>query len=238
MDPETDCNDICVNLQSDEAHCGSCNTACGQTQNCNAGQCECDDQGLDLCGGGCVNLDWDNDHCGSCNNACGNDECKQGECIQENPYGKVIFMTSTLHAGDFTFAEANQICQNRADGVNLPGDFKVWLSTNGTSASDRLTHSNEPYVRIDDVEVAIDWDDLIDGQIDARIINELDQPEGSWPIWTGTLSNGDGTNKHCTGWTGAGQGTLGNSWNMDSQWTDWSFSADCTSLRRLYCLEQ
>ena len=68
---QTRCGDRCVNLKTNERHCGSCRNRCRSTQTC--------------CGGRCVNLQTNERHCGSCFNRCAGegeegDECVAGVC--------------------------------------------------------------------------------------------------------------------------------------------------------------
>ena len=64
---QTRCGDRCVNLQTNERHCGSCRNRCGPNQTC--------------CKGRCVNLKKNENHCGSCSNRCDEgEECVDGEC--------------------------------------------------------------------------------------------------------------------------------------------------------------
>jgi hypothetical protein len=64
---QTRCGDRCVNLQTNERHCGSCGNRCRSTQTC--------------CKGRCVNLQRNERHCGSCFNQCfEGSECVGGLC--------------------------------------------------------------------------------------------------------------------------------------------------------------
>jgi hypothetical protein len=64
---QTRCNDRCVNLQTNERHCGSCRNRCASNQTC--------------CKGRCVNLQGNERHCGSCFNRCPEgSECVGGVC--------------------------------------------------------------------------------------------------------------------------------------------------------------
>ena len=64
---QTRCGDRCVNLQTNERHCGSCSNRCRSTQTC--------------CKGRCVNLQRNERHCGSCFHRCAEgEECVSGEC--------------------------------------------------------------------------------------------------------------------------------------------------------------
>lgn len=37
---EVECNDVCADLQRDEANCGACGNGCRVGETCSAGQCE------------------------------------------------------------------------------------------------------------------------------------------------------------------------------------------------------
>jgi len=64
---QTRCGERCVNLQTNERHCGSCRNRCASNQTC--------------CKGRCVNLQKNEHHCGSCSNRCPEgSECVGGEC--------------------------------------------------------------------------------------------------------------------------------------------------------------
>ena len=77
-----DLGGICYDLQTDDDHCGDCNTACTAPHTaCQAGQCDCA-PGYHLCGTACVDLQTNVLHCGVCDNDCkGNKVCVGGECI-------------------------------------------------------------------------------------------------------------------------------------------------------------
>jgi hypothetical protein len=64
---QTRCGDRCVDLQTNERHCGSCRNRCGSNQTC--------------CKGRCVNLQRSERHCGNCSNRCAEgEECVRGVC--------------------------------------------------------------------------------------------------------------------------------------------------------------
>ncbi|TNE51840.1 MAG: hypothetical protein EP343_02985 [Deltaproteobacteria bacterium] len=72
--------DICIDLQNDPKHCGTCGTVCGKGQSCLQGVCACP-RGQTLCQGACVDLQQDITHCGTCGNRCkGDATCNQGTC--------------------------------------------------------------------------------------------------------------------------------------------------------------
>ncbi|HQP38342.1 MAG TPA: MXAN_6577-like cysteine-rich protein, partial [Polyangiaceae bacterium] len=78
----TNCNGMCVNLQTNFANCGACGHACAAGQLCSSGTCQVSCQaGLTNCSGLCVNTLTDNANCGGCSIACGAGKaCVNGAC--------------------------------------------------------------------------------------------------------------------------------------------------------------
>jgi Stigma-specific protein, Stig1 len=77
------CDDTCAALDSDPAHCGHCEIACGASEVCTHGACAgaCS-PGESACGAACVDLASDPAHCGACGHVCsGGSTCKEGECV-------------------------------------------------------------------------------------------------------------------------------------------------------------
>ncbi|HTM45700.1 MAG TPA: hypothetical protein VL137_12130 [Polyangiaceae bacterium] len=72
---------LCVDLQTDRTHCGTCDTACPIRADCVAGACVCPATAPDLCDGNCVNLPADPRHCGQCGTECpAGASCNAGTC--------------------------------------------------------------------------------------------------------------------------------------------------------------
>ncbi len=67
------CDGACVAVNTDRAHCGTCENACGDGFTCSAGACECPAPRT-ACGDACVDLSSDPQHCGDCAFACGPDQ--------------------------------------------------------------------------------------------------------------------------------------------------------------------
>ncbi len=100
---------ICVDLQSDPAHCGACSTACGAGEACIGGVCQCPPN-TKSCGGACVVTNSDSKNCGDCNISCGALEqgaaplCQEGKCVDSCKAGHtacgqscVDLMTDAAH---------------------------------------------------------------------------------------------------------------------------------------------
>ncbi|MCB9508092.1 MAG: hypothetical protein H6697_10565 [Myxococcales bacterium] len=104
--PRVACGDGCVDLLSNDAHCGRCDSACGDTESCEDGVCGCAAP-LERCGAQCVELSSDAAHCGRCGASCGGDErCVAGECVVDCDDGEtacrgecVDTQTSAEHCG-------------------------------------------------------------------------------------------------------------------------------------------
>jgi hypothetical protein len=74
------CDGVCVSLEDDPIHCGSCETRCPTGQDCKSGLCcpaymsRCEDQ--------CVDTWTDAQNCGSCGHACAQSEvCCDTACV-------------------------------------------------------------------------------------------------------------------------------------------------------------
>jgi hypothetical protein len=121
------------------------------------------------------------------------------------PSVKRVFVTSTTYIGNLGgLVGADDKCQERADAAGLSGTFKAWLSAAGTgnSAAERLTHAPVPYVRVDGVQVAANFTDLVDGTLAAPIsLDEFGNPFTINAVWTGTLPDGHSAGADCRGWT-------------------------------------
>lgn len=77
---ESICDASCVDLMSDPANCGACETDCGELF-CLDGQCASDCGERTECSGACVDLLADPKHCGACANVCGTgSSCVGGQC--------------------------------------------------------------------------------------------------------------------------------------------------------------
>lgn len=74
---------LCVDLASDEKHCGTCGTACGTGKQCAEGVCinPCTASET-LCGSACTDVRSDDANCGSCAHRCGpGSTCQDGACV-------------------------------------------------------------------------------------------------------------------------------------------------------------
>jgi len=82
----TDCGGTCVDLQTNDFHCGGCMLGCAGDQTCQGGACVANapvcDAGLTDCGGTCVDLQNDPNNCGACGTICPSGQCGLGTCVE------------------------------------------------------------------------------------------------------------------------------------------------------------
>ena len=152
---------------------------------------------------------------------------------------KIVFATSSKQNGDLGGPSgADGICGDLAVAAGLEGTFKAWVSATGEPAGDRLAHADVPYVRTDGTRVANDWDDLVDGNLDAPISRDEEGKSISGDVWTGTRANGNTGDSTCSGFDSTdGFGVCGSSTATGGNWSD-NIQPFCTSALRLYCVEQ
>ena len=167
---------------------------------------------------------------------------------------KLVFVTSTTYNGDLNgLAGADARCNQRADAAGLFGTFKAWISGNSASeeARDRMNQSSAAYRRVDYVKVADNWDDLVDGTLDAAIrIDENGLVVGE-PLTAYTNTNADGSirsgseNRPCENgsnqeWESADPFESGSYGTVSATTSSWSFTNNnaCNVQRRLYCIQQ
>ena len=152
-----------------------------------------------------------------------------------------IFITNTVQNADFGGLDgADQLCATQAADAGLEGDFKAWLSTRSLSVSDRLMHADGPYVLVDGTLVANDWDDLLDGSIQAPINLDANGDLRGGDTWTGTLATGASySSDDCAAFTSGSGGIAlcGSSESTSSTWSE-NITPACSTGLRLYCVEQ
>ena len=163
------------------------------------------------------------------------------------------FVTSKDYPADLGgVAGADLRCNQRAQAAGLPGQYLAWISQSEglMAATLRLHHATVRYVRVDAVQVANNWTDLTNGNLDAPIDrDELGQPValmdlGVCPqtgaVWTGTEPNGTPDPDDCAGWTTTAaddRAQIGLLQRQNEGWTA-SCNLNCDMTARLYCLEQ
>ena len=143
---------------------------------------------------------------------------------------KTVFVTDGVYDGVLVgLIGADAICNTEAYNAGLPGafKFKAWLSVQGNGPDTRFLKATAPYVLVDGTQIASDWNDLTDSQLDHPINLT---PTGGTPldnrVWTGTTADGKpldtGTilEDMCNNWTVFGlTGCTGDSTNINAAWS-------------------
>lgn len=183
---------------------------------------------------------------------------------------KFVFITPGAYTGKligYTDREveggveaADWICHDLADAAGLvepPAEnempfqtpqFRAWISSHEKPVDERLnkSHTGE-YVTRDGTIVAMGWDGLTDGALDAPILTgpTLNDAIPGALVWTNTEPDGSfyEIELSCVNWISDSQdsdGALGFSGSVDA----WTYiagdlgKASCNAERRLYCIEQ
>lgn len=164
--------------------------------------------------------------------------------VASTPLSSRVFITNSTYQGNMGgLVGADAKCQASAEAAKLGGKWKAWLSDQKTSAASRLVHSDGPYVLLNGVVVANNWQDLVDKSLlsPINLSEENNKVENPW-VWTGTLPDGSirqaDDHGNCSNWlsTSVG-GTTGDSRRIDGGWSDYG-AIGCQSYRPIYCIEQ
>ncbi len=154
-----------------------------------------------------------------------------------------VFVTSLTRTGNLGgVAGADELCRTAAETQEIEGTFVAWLSTDTTSAIDRLTAARG-WVRVDGQPVADFPGDLgIKGPLVPIALTEGGDDVRGLPgaVFTGTQANGSSSGLTCTSWTSddfmasvrlgdpaAGAGSFTDVASFDA--------AGCDSSNRIYC---
>ena len=157
-------------------------------------------------------------------------------CVGAGQSARRVFVTSTAVAGDFGgVAAGDLLCQELADGQELGGTWKAWLSDGSSSPSTAFTRSASGYLDLVGNVVAYEWARLLDDPI--RFDETGTAVASDAMVWTGTDEAGDALAEHCDGWTSTtGTGAVGQV-NGVLDWTS-ATAQDCSVPAHLYCFEQ
>lgn len=163
----------------------------------------------------------------------------------DNDETKVVFVTSTTHDGDIGGNPGpDRVCNRLASAVSLPGVYRAWLSygDSHTSVANTFFGASVPYVRVDGVVIANDWDDLVDGSLLAPInVDENGEPATTSRVWTLTTTEGmhTGFGFSCNRWRStSGVLSVGNPQSAGSDWTDVGAFQSCANRFAFYCFQQ
>jgi len=163
----------------------------------------------------------------------------------------VVFVSSAIYTGKgvdgVTGAHGHCVDLATAAGLDNADAFKAFVSAVGYTPADHFVHADIPYVRLDGIRVADDWNDLIqNGPSPGIVVTETKDHLMFGYVWTGTGPDGEMylPEMTCTGWTSdmpdpVIKGRVGriSPDPDDTQWTSYA-NFGCHLDYRLYCFEQ
>ncbi len=164
------------------------------------------------------------------------------------PQQKIVFVTEGAFDGDLGgLAGADAICQAEVTAAGLPGVFKAWLSDSVEGPDTRFVQATVPYTLVDGTQVAANWADLTDGEIDnpINLTAEGVDAESSY-VWTNTDTTGQvaatGPDSTCADFTSnsmENDAIPGVTSRADNWWTEVTqLPAGCHVALKLYCFQQ
>ena len=189
-------------------------------------------------------------------------ECFCPEGSVESPTGCMAtapraFVTSVTASPDFAegIAAADALCAGQAFSAGFPGQFLAWLSAPGEAAGQRFVGGGpwrtwDPQLGLWTRLVAMDYQDLIDGQlaspIDATEFGLSVASEQSCGVWTATLPNGESPppvgmlGGSCLSWTSSDSNLVALAGNCHATNGAWTADApvSCEQALRFYCLQR
>jgi hypothetical protein len=182
----------------------------------------------------------------------GDEECDDGNlvdgdgCLNNCTRTWLVFVTSdpATQGNLGGLAGADYECRHRATKLFLPNGerYKAWISTSKVQPVDRLYHARGPYVLMNGLQVAANWDALVSGALENPInVTELSETWNTL-VFTGTLPSGERApdSTHCADWTdndGDNFGWFGANTEVDSNWT-YAAKQDCGAGASVICFEQ
>ncbi|MEW6990698.1 DUF1554 domain-containing protein [Colwelliaceae bacterium 6441] len=161
----------------------------------------------------------------------------------------IMFVTSQTFNGNLGgLSGADAKCQTIADSsANIPtGTYRAWLSNTNTSVKDRFeaVNSSLPFERSDGVQIASNWQDLVDGSLSVRINRDENLTVRNRKVWTYTEYNGVkssmGADYSCGNWYSNDiydGGRFGTNTEVGVKWTA-DAHLGCTTRQSLYCVQQ
>lgn len=244
-----DCDD--GNLNENDA-CPACDIATCGDGFIHAGFESCDDGNLaqsDSCLNTCVAAGCGDGFLYEGVEACDDGNQSNGDtCRSDCHLHRVVFVTVTAYSGSLGgLSGADAKCAASALAASLPNanKSKAWLSDGVEGPATRFdTSFSGIYELVDGTVVAAGgWSDLSDGALEHAInLDEYGSPLSSY-VWTNTNTDGTPVDAaHCNAWTselGQHTGNVGLSDDnvQDESWTLPGFSPICSSIARLYCVE-
>lgn len=182
----------------------------------------------------------------------GDEECDDGNlqdddaCRNDCTRRWIVFITSQpFKQGKLNgITGADYECRHRATSMFLPNGerYMAWISTSKVQPADRMYHARGPYVLVNGLQVAADWDALTSGALEHPI-NVTEKSETLIAgVWTGTDLTGLRlpNTQHCADWTyndSDQSGWLADSTATDATWTR-GIESHCGAKAAIYCIEQ
>lgn len=187
----------------------------------------------------------------------GEEECDDPEDLEESACTaactrpRLVFLTSERFSGaDINGLDGGDTrCRGLAAmaGIPDPGNFKAILSDGATHARDRLHHGRGPYRLINGLQVAQDFDALMNEALEHPIDTTELGTAGYPGAWTGTELGGTAVpgGPHCEDWhsgSGFDYGHYGRPTAVEAEWLRVANPivnpTACNLDLALYCAEQ
>ena len=182
----------------------------------------------------------------------GEEECDDGNdqdgdgCRNDCTRRWTVFVTSEpyMQANLGGITGADYECRHRATKMFLPNGerYMAWVSSSEVEPAGRMYHARGPYVLVDGVQVAANWDALTSGTLEHAInVTEKNGPL-EIAVFTGTDTTGLRlpNTQHCSDWTYNDTDQtcwIGDSSATDALWTR-GIEAICGGSGSIYCVEQ
>jgi hypothetical protein len=119
----------------------------------------------------------------------------------------------------------------------------AWLSDGSQSPATRFrTRATTPYVRVDGVAVAKNWQDVTKGNLAAPVLLTETGAAAASFAWTHTTRSGDANDgpAHCGNWRSASQSVIGDDGQTNLTGRGWTNEGafPCNQAWTLYCFQQ
>jgi hypothetical protein len=126
------CGTSCFDLQTNDAHCGACDTSCGTEASCGSGSCSCDTAGLTFCSGQCFDLENSYEHCGSCTHVCTTGQICRNSVCSTPP----LLVRSKTRIAVNDVNPSIRLCNQSSSTQSLAGiTIRYWYTIDGTSTT-------------------------------------------------------------------------------------------------------
>jgi hypothetical protein len=137
--------------------------------------------------------------------------------------------------------QADDRCMDLASDAGLGGTWVAWISTQTTSAFQRIaaTGADGPWLDLLGNPIASNLSALTSGSLNAPINITETGTVRSTPVWTGSNRLGSATSDTCDGFSAASffnVGTVGSSNSFGTPWTD-NGIAVCSANHAIYCFQ-